>query len=178
MIHLNSIDEIIKNYENKILVLYFSSTDKINNEYLSLETKYKTINFSVIFNSEELTDFFEIDTIPTIIILDNHKEVLRTMFIDEIKNYFGEYEQDNNYTIIDFYADWCNPCRKIAPLYDELSVLYKKINFTKINIDDSPEIAEEFNIESIPTFVILNNDTEIYRCQDFYKLSKFIETLN
>lgn len=176
MIYLNSIDEIIKNYENKIIVLYFSNT--VSNEYLLLEKKYKTINFSIINNSTELNDFFEIDTIPTIIILDNHKEVLRTMYVDEIKAYFGEHEQEDNYIVIDFYADWCNPCKKIAPLYEELSNLYKNIVFKKINIDTASEIAQEFNIESIPTFVVLNNDNEIYRIQDFYKLSKFLEKLN
>lgn len=57
--------------------------------------------------------------------------------------------------IVDFYAVWCGPCKMIAPTIEELSEEGKKEGFAvyKINVDECPDIAEEFNVSSIPTIV-------------------------
>ena len=58
--------------------------------------------------------------------------------------------------IIDFYADWCGPCRRLSPLLDELAKEYEKeIYIYKVNVDSDKEIAEAFGITSLPTIVFV-----------------------
>ena len=64
--------------------------------------------------------------------------------------------------IIDFYADWCNPCKTMLPIFDELKSLFTDIEFAKINIDESDE-AGKFGVTSIPTFILIRNNAEISR---------------
>jgi thioredoxin len=64
--------------------------------------------------------------------------------------------------IIDFYADWCNPCKTMLPIFEELKSLFTDIEFVKINIDESEE-AGKFGVTSIPTFILTRNNAEISR---------------
>ena len=58
--------------------------------------------------------------------------------------------------LIDFYADWCGPCKMVAPIMDELSELYKgKVNFYKINTETEHELAGAFGISSIPSLLFV-----------------------
>jgi thioredoxin 1 len=59
--------------------------------------------------------------------------------------------------VIDFYADWCKPCIMIAPIYEKLSLQYNDIVFLKVNVDESPEVSNRYNVRSMPTFIFLNN---------------------
>lgn len=59
---------------------------------------------------------------------------------------------------VDFYADWCGPCKMMAPIVDELEGEYDgKLIFGKCNIDDNMQIAQKYRIMSIPTFIIFKN---------------------
>jgi len=61
-------------------------------------------------------------------------------------------------TVVDFYADWCGPCRMVSPIIEGLSKEYSgKVKFVKINTDESPDIAEKFGIMSIPTIMVFKN---------------------
>jgi len=53
--------------------------------------------------------------------------------------------------VVDFYADWCMPCRFLSPLLEKLSKEYKEVEFYKINVDENQELAFEYGISSIPT---------------------------
>lgn len=56
--------------------------------------------------------------------------------------------------LVDFWAVWCGPCKMIAPIVDELSDEYKdKMEFAKVNVDESPKIASSYNVMSIPTII-------------------------
>jgi thioredoxin 1 len=57
--------------------------------------------------------------------------------------------------IIDFYADWCNPCKIIAPILEELSIEHPEIDFYKINTEEEAEFASVFAIESIPSILFV-----------------------
>ncbi|TSA34437.1 MAG: thiol reductase thioredoxin [Porphyromonadaceae bacterium] len=58
--------------------------------------------------------------------------------------------------IIDFYADWCGPCKKVAPVLEELAGTYAgKVYIYKVNIDKEPELAGLFGVRNIPTFLII-----------------------
>jgi thioredoxin 1 len=67
--------------------------------------------------------------------------------------------------LVDFYADWCGPCRMVAPIIEELSHDYEgKVTIGKVNVDDTPEIAGKFGIRSIPT-IIMFKDGEVMETQ-------------
>lgn len=57
--------------------------------------------------------------------------------------------------LVDFWAVWCGPCRMVSPIVDELSDEYKdKMEFAKVNVDESPKIASSYNVMSIPTLIV------------------------
>ncbi len=59
---------------------------------------------------------------------------------------------------VDFYADWCNPCKKIAPLINELAEEYTgRVKICKVNVDESPNSTNRFHIMAVPTMLILVN---------------------
>ena len=59
--------------------------------------------------------------------------------------------------LVDFYADWCMPCVMMAPVMEELGKKFKnKITFGKLNVDDNKEIAQKYNIRSIPNFILFD----------------------
>lgn len=61
--------------------------------------------------------------------------------------------------IIDFYADWCRPCKMVAPIMEELATQYRgKVTFYKINIDQERELSQTFNIQSIPALLYIPAD--------------------
>ena len=71
----------------------------------------------------------------------------------------GSFEADvvqsEKSVLIDFWAEWCGPCKMIAPLLDEVADEYEdKLTVVKLNIDENPNIAQKFGIRSIPTLMI------------------------
>lgn len=59
---------------------------------------------------------------------------------------------------VDFWAPWCGPCRSVAPIVEELAAQYQgKLKVAKVNVDDSPEVAQQFMVTSIPTFILFKN---------------------
>jgi thioredoxin 1 len=60
--------------------------------------------------------------------------------------------------VVDFYADWCGPCKMVSPVLENLSTEYDgRVKFVKLNVDDDPDIASRFGIMSIPTVVFVSN---------------------
>lgn len=70
---------------------------------------------------------------------------------------FNNYLNDttgNRYLFVDFYTQWCGPCKKVAPHIDKLSEMYTTVTFLKVDIDKCRSLADTYNIKSIPTFLI------------------------
>lgn len=60
--------------------------------------------------------------------------------------------------LVDFWAEWCNPCRAIAPILEEIAPAYAdKLTILKLNVDESPEIPVKFNVRNIPTLMLFAN---------------------
>ena len=59
--------------------------------------------------------------------------------------------------LLDFYADWCGPCRMVAPIIEEIAAERNDITVGKVNVDNSPELANRFGITSIPTIIVMKN---------------------
>jgi len=81
--------------------------------------------------------------------------------VNEIKN-SQQFEQQvlnsANPVFVDFWAEWCGPCRSVSPVVEELSVEYDgKVDFVKINVDENGELAQKYNVFSIPTLAIFKD---------------------
>lgn len=70
---------------------------------------------------------------------------------------FASVKNSEKTVLLDFYADWCGPCRMVAPLVEEIANENPQYLVAKINIDDSPELVQEFGVMSIPTLVVMKN---------------------
>ena len=57
----------------------------------------------------------------------------------------------------DFWASWCGPCRMVGPIIDEIAAEHPEYKVVKINVDEEPELASEFQVVSIPTLVVMKN---------------------
>lgn len=88
---------------------------------------------------------------PIYIIRENTMvKELNGSFVEEVKT---------GVTFVDFYADWCTPCRMMMPVVEELSKEFDgKVKFLKVNVDDNQDIAVSLNIQSIPRFYIFKDE--------------------
>ena len=73
------------------------------------------------------------------------------------KENFDSVKQSEKAVLLDFYADWCGPCRMVSPIIDEIAEEREDLFVGKINVDEQPELAMEFGIVSIPTLVVMKN---------------------
>ena len=71
-------------------------------------------------------------------------------------NFDEEVLKNKETIIVDFYADWCGPCRAMGPVLEEVAD-EKKVRLGKINIDEEDKLAERFNVMSIPTIIVYKN---------------------
>jgi thioredoxin 1 len=75
---------------------------------------------------------------------------------------FQETYENNNIVILDFWADWCGPCKSFAPVYEKVSNQFPKIVFGKIDTEAQPELAAHFEIRSIPTIMVIREGIELF----------------
>jgi thioredoxin 1 len=71
---------------------------------------------------------------------------------------FQETALSGGVSVVDFWAEWCGPCRLIGPIVDDLAKEYEgRVNIGKVNVDENPEISMKYNVRSIPTILILKD---------------------
>ena len=77
---------------------------------------------------------------------------------------FNEIISNNNLVLVDFYAEWCGPCKMLAPIISEIKEELKdKVYVIKVNVDEDEELSNKFGIYSIPTLVLIKDGKEIDR---------------
>ncbi len=77
-------------------------------------------------------------------------------------NFGKEVLESNVPVLVDFYADWCGPCKMIAPIVAELATEYEGVfKIGKLNVDDNPETAQKYRVMSIPTLIIFKNGAAV-----------------
>ncbi len=92
-------------------------------------------------------------------------------------NFQDEVMNSDKPVLIDFWATWCGPCRMLAPIIEELAEERDDIKVCKVNVDEEAELAEKFDIESIPTLVLIKNGKIVSRSLGYRPKSDIEEML-
>ena len=75
----------------------------------------------------------------------------------EKDNFANEVLKSDKTVLLDFYAEWCGPCRMVSPIVDEIANEHPEIKVCKVNVDEQPELAGEFDVMSIPSLFVVKN---------------------
>jgi thioredoxin 1 len=85
------------------------------------------------------------------------------MSVTEVtKETFKQVVEENQIVIVDFWAVWCGPCKRFAPIFDAVAAKHPGVKFIKINTDEEPEIAASFEVRSIPTLAVIKEQSIIF----------------
>lgn len=88
------------------------------------------------------------------------------------------FTQKNKVVVVDFYAEWCGPCKIMTPILDELAAEYlNDVLFLKIDVDAAPALAEEFGVMSIPTIKVFNDNKIVENFTGFQPKGKIKDKL-
>ena len=83
--------------------------------------------------------------------------VQETPVIELNASNFDDALLKNKLMLVDFWAEWCGPCKSMHPIFSRMAKKYSHVRFARVNVDDSQNIATKFNVQSIPTFIMFND---------------------
>ncbi len=73
------------------------------------------------------------------------------------QNEFNELIQEEGVQLVDFFATWCGPCKMVAPVLDQLEGEMPNVKFAKVDIDESLELAQQYQVTTVPTLAVIKN---------------------
>lgn len=95
----------------------------------------------------------------------------------DVNNFKKEVLEAKGLVLVDFWADWCGPCKMLGPILDELSIELELIKIAKVNVDESGELAGEYGIRSIPTMIIFKDGQKVDQIVGLRQKSELKELL-
>lgn len=94
------------------------------------------------------------------------------------ENFETNVTQSDRPVLVDFWAEWCGPCKMLNPVLNEIAnEAGDRVTIAKINVDEEPELANRFRVQSIPTMVVFRNGTEQGRLVGLASKKKIVEQL-
>jgi len=95
------------------------------------------------------------------------------------KNFENEVLKSNIPVMVDFWAEWCGPCKVVSPIVDEIaSDLDGKLKVTKVNVDDAQELAAKYNVMSIPTLLIFKGGEPVEQIVGAMSKDQLLDKIN
>ena len=88
---------------------------------------------------------------------------------------FDKVRNNEGLSLLDFYADWCGPCRMVLPIVDEIAEERSDLLVGKINVNDNPDLAREFGIMSIPTLIVMKDGKILNRASGARSKSQILD---
>lgn len=79
------------------------------------------------------------------------------------QNFEEKVMQANTPVVIDFYADWCGPCKRLAPIFEDLSQEMSDVTFYKVDVENASDLAAQFGVQSIPTILMFDKGDMVER---------------
>ena len=83
-------------------------------------------------------------------------------YIELTESNFNEVIENNETIIIDFWAEWCGPCKQFGPVFEKVAEANSDITFAKVNTEEQQALAQQFQIQSIPTVMIIKEKTLLF----------------
>ncbi len=93
------------------------------------------------------------------------------------ENFETEVLKSEKTVLLDFWASWCGPCKMVSPIVDEIAEEIEDITVGKINVDEQPELAATFKIQSIPTLVVFKNGKIVNQAVGYRPKNDIIQLL-
>lgn len=94
------------------------------------------------------------------------------------ENFESEVLESDKTVLVDFWASWCNPCKMLSPIVDEISDEHSEIKVAKVNVDDEQELAAEFGIMSIPTLFVFKDGKVVNKSTGVIPKQRILDMLD
>jgi len=87
-------------------------------------------------------------------------------------------DSEKNILLVDFYANWCGPCKTLSPELEKVSEEVENVTVVKINVDENPELSAKYGIRNLPTVIVIKEGQQVDKFVGLQNKDKIIEILN